>query len=80
MSKSKPIEIFTLKALAAEEGISYAHMKRLMMDIAKCEPITWRGWHFQSIGPENRKNWLAYRGKAEDVILYNEPRTEIQKE
>lgn len=73
MSKNKPLELFSLRALAAKEGISYAHMKRLMMDIVKSAPATWRGWNFQSLGPDNRKSWLAYRGKPDCVIIHNEP-------
>jgi hypothetical protein len=76
MSKSKPIELFSLKALAAKENISYAHMKRLMMDIAKQDPAVWKGWNFLAVGPEARKTWLAYRGKPGDVRFCNEPKSD----
>ena len=79
MSKNKPIELFSLKALAAEENISYSHMKKLMMDIAKKEPREWRGWKFLLVGTEAKRFWLAHKGKPE-IVVYNEPEQATSKE
>lgn len=75
MSKDRTLELFTLKALASEEKISYSHMKRLMMEIVKTEPLEWQGWRFLRIGTKPKIVWLAYRGK-QNIVIHNEPKGE----
>lgn len=78
MSKDSLLELFSLKALAAEESISYSHMKKLMMDIAKNAPREWRGWKFLPVGAESKRFWLAYKGKQQ-IVVHNEPKIKQDK-
>lgn len=71
MIKPKPFELYTLRALAAIEGMSYSNLKKIMMETVKTVPITWRNWKFVSIGPEQKKVWLAYKDTRE-ITIYND--------
>ncbi len=72
MSKLRPLELYTVRAVAEAEGISYSHMRKLLMDIAKQQPAEWRGWRFVPFGPEKRKVWLAYKDNR-PVVIHNGP-------
>jgi hypothetical protein len=61
------MDIYTLKALAKKEGISYDHARYLAIKFSKREIETWRGYCF--FGP-GRKYWLAYDA-SETVVFHN---------
>lgn len=65
------IELFTLKALAVEEEVSYAHLRNMVTRITSGEIDKWKGWKFVRTGPAPRGEWLAYQGDFE-VKIYLE--------
>jgi hypothetical protein len=61
--------VYTLKAVAKKEGITYAHLRSLIPKIVASGSMSWRGWRF--FGPGARY-WLAYR-EDEEIIFHDVP-------
>jgi hypothetical protein len=53
------IKIFTLKALAALEGVSYTNLRQIIHLAQKnSQPLEWKDYRFAKIG--SAKAWVAY--------------------
>jgi len=56
------MDIYTLKALAEREQVSYDHLRHLVVKIDQGRENQWRGYRFIRPG---KRYWLAYSGKQE---------------
>ncbi|MCE3234975.1 MAG: hypothetical protein K0Q50_1155 [Vampirovibrio sp.] len=56
------MDIYSLKGLAAKEGVSYDHLRRIAIKVSQGELTEWRGYRF--FGP-GKKYWLAYPADQE---------------
>lgn len=66
------MDIYSLKAIALREGVTYSYLRALMPKIAKGEITSWRGYRF--FGP-GKKYWLAYP-ETETVVFHDAGDTE----
>ncbi len=60
------MKVFTLKALARLEGVTYDHLRFVMRSIQDGSRTAWRGYRFFGI---EGKAWFAYKGKEAIQVI-----------